>query len=88
VINYESVLSKKVKEMQPSGIRRYFDLAATMEGVISLGVGEPDFQTPWLVRKKALDVIERKRMVYSSNQGMADLRKDISDYLQRKYNIK
>lgn len=88
MINYESVLSKKVKEMQPSGIRRYFDLAATMEGVISLGVGEPDFQTPWLVRKKALDVIERKRMVYSSNQGMADLRRDISDYLQRKYNIK
>lgn len=88
MINYESVLSEKVKEMKPSGIRKFFDLAANMEGVISLGVGEPDFQTPWLIRKKALDVLEKKRMIYSSNQGLAELREDISEYLQRKYNIK
>ncbi len=86
--NYESVLSEKVKEMKPSGIRKFFDLAANMEGVISLGVGEPDFQTPWLIRKKALDVLEKKRMIYSSNQGLAELRECISEYLQRKYNIK
>ncbi|MDE6019441.1 MAG: aminotransferase class I/II-fold pyridoxal phosphate-dependent enzyme [Ruminococcus sp.] len=74
--------------MKPSGIRKFFDLAANMEGVISLGVGEPDFQTPWLIRKKALDVLEKKRMIYSSNQGLAELRECISEYLQRKYNIK
>ncbi|MBO5227104.1 MAG: aminotransferase class I/II-fold pyridoxal phosphate-dependent enzyme [Ruminococcus sp.] len=74
--------------MKPSGIRKFFDLAANTEGVISLGVGEPDFQTPWLVRKKALDVLERKRMIYSANQGMAELRQEIANYLDRKYNIK
>ncbi len=88
MFNYESVLSEKVKEMKPSGIRKFFDLAANTEGVISLGVGEPDFQTPWLVRKKALDVLERKRMIYSANQGMAELRQEIANYLDRKYNIK
>ncbi|MBQ8724894.1 MAG: aminotransferase class I/II-fold pyridoxal phosphate-dependent enzyme, partial [Oscillospiraceae bacterium] len=74
--------------MKPSGIRKFFDLAANTEGVISLGVGEPDFQTPWLVRKKALDVLERKRMIYSANQGMAELRQGIANYLDRKYNLK
>ncbi len=88
MFNYESVLSDKVKEMKPSGIRKFFDLAANTEGVISLGVGEPDFQTPWLVRKKALDVLERKRMIYSANQGMAELRQGIANYLDRKYNLK
>lgn len=88
VINYDSILSDKVKDMKPSGIRKFFDLAANMEGVISLGVGEPDFQTPWLIRKKALDVLERKRMIYSSNQGLTELRENIADYLERKYNLK
>lgn len=88
MINYDSVLSEKVKEMKPSGIRKFFDLAANTEGVISLGVGEPDFQTPWLVRKKALDVLERKRMIYSANQGLGELRSEISAYLDRKYSLK
>ncbi|MBQ8688501.1 MAG: aminotransferase class I/II-fold pyridoxal phosphate-dependent enzyme [Ruminococcus sp.] len=87
-MDYESILSEKVKEMKPSGIRKFFDLAANTEGVISLGVGEPDFQTPWAVRKTALDVLERKRMIYSANQGMNELREEISAYLDRKYNIK
>ncbi len=88
MINYDSVLSEKVKEMKPSGIRKFFDLAANTEGVISLGVGEPDFQTPWLVRKKALDVLERKRMIYSANQGLNELRQEIANYLDRKYTLK
>lgn len=87
MINYDELLSDKVKEMKPSGIRKFFDLASNMEGVISLGVGEPDFQTPWLIRKKALDVLEKKRMIYSSNQGLAELREGISEYLRRKYNL-
>lgn len=73
--------------MKPSGIRKFFDLAATMDGVISLGVGEPDFQTPWTVRNAAVDSLERKRMVYTANSGMAELRQEISNYVQRKYDI-
>ncbi len=87
MIDYESILSDKVKEMKPSGIRKFFDLAANTKGVISLGVGEPDFQTPWAVRKTAIDVLERKRMIYSANQGMEELRAEICNYLKRKYNL-
>lgn len=87
MINYDTLLSDTVKEMKPSGIRKFFDLAANTEGVISLGVGEPDFQTPWLIRKTALDVLERKRMIYSANQGLGELRHEISAYLNRKYHL-
>ena len=87
MLNYDTLLSDQVKKMKPSGIRKFFDLAATMEGVISLGVGEPDFQTPWTVRKAAVDSLERKRMVYTANSGMMDLRKEICNYIQRKYHI-
>ncbi|MGN0592777.1 MAG: aminotransferase class I/II-fold pyridoxal phosphate-dependent enzyme [Ruminococcus sp.] len=86
-MNYDTLLSDTVKEMKPSGIRKFFDLAANTEGVISLGVGEPDFQTPWLVRKTALDVLERKRMIYSANPGLGELRHEISAYLNRKYHL-
>lgn len=88
MINYDELLSDKVKEMKPSGIRKFFDLASNMEGVISLGVGEPDFQTPWLIRKKALDVLEKKRMIYSANKGLGELREGIAEYLERKYDLK
>ena len=87
MINYDSLLSEQVKKMQPSGIRKFFDVASMMEGVISLGVGEPDFQTPWVIRKEAVDILERKRIIYSANSGMMELRKEISTYLQRKYQI-
>ncbi|MBR4319655.1 MAG: pyridoxal phosphate-dependent aminotransferase, partial [Oscillospiraceae bacterium] len=60
-MNYEKILSSCVQNMKPSGIRRFFDLAATMDDVISLGVGEPDFSTPWSIRKEAIDVLERKK---------------------------
>ncbi len=82
-MNYESVLSKRVANLKPSGIRRFFVLAATMEGVISLGVGEPDFSTPWSIRKEAIDVLERKKIVYTANAGMADLRASVAKYLER-----
>jgi aminotransferase len=84
-MNYESILSKRVQHMKPSGIRKFFDLAAQMEGVISLGVGEPDFQTPWSVRKEAINVLERKRIVYTANPGLLQLREAISRYVSRKY---
>lgn len=87
MLNYDTLLSDQVKKMKPSGIRKFFDLAATMKGVISLGVGEPDFQTPWTVREAAIDSLERKRMVYTANSGMADLRHEISIYVKRKYDL-
>ena len=86
MINYDKVLSDKIKEIKPSGIRKFFDLAGSMEGVISLGVGEPDFQTPWIVRKSAINTLEKKRIIYTANSGLAELRKEISNYILKKNN--
>ncbi|MBR4100397.1 MAG: aminotransferase class I/II-fold pyridoxal phosphate-dependent enzyme [Oscillospiraceae bacterium] len=86
-MNYEKILSDRVRNMKPSGIRKFFDLAAQMDDVISLGVGEPDFQTPWSIRKTAINVLERKRIVYTANSGLMELRESISRYLKRKYNL-
>ena len=87
MLQYDTLLSEKVKEMKPSGIRKFFDAASLMKDVISLGVGEPDFQTPWAVRRAAIDSLEKKRMVYTANSGMADLRREIGRYLKKKYGI-
>ena len=88
MIDYSSVLNKDVLNIKPSGIRKFFDIAATMEDVISLGVGEPDFQTPWQIRKAGIESLERGRTRYSANSGMEALREEISKYLDRKYNTK
>lgn len=88
MIDYSSVLNKDVVNIKPSGIRKFFDIAATMEDVISLGVGEPDFQTPWQIRKAGIESLERGRTRYSANSGMELLREEICNYLDRKYNIK
>lgn len=88
MINYDKVLSDKIKEIKPSGIRKFFDLASTVDNVISLGVGEPDFQTPWSVRKTAIDTLEKKRIVYSANSGLAELRAEIAKYIDRKINVR
>lgn len=88
MINYDEVLSDKIKEIKPSGIRKFFDLASTVDNVISLGVGEPDFQTPWSVRKTAIDVLEKKRIVYSANSGLAELRAEIAKYIERKLHVR
>ena len=87
MIDYSKVLSKKVTEMKPSGIRRFFDIANTMENVISLGVGEPDFRTPWQVRSAAIRSLERANTRYTSNRGLEGLREEISRYVSRKYCI-
>ncbi len=87
MIDYDKVLSDKVKSIKPSGIRRFFDIASTMEGVISLGVGEPDFSTPWVIRKAAIKVLERKQVVYGPNLGIAPLRQAISDRLKKKHGV-
>ena len=87
MIDYGKVLNKTVTEMKPSGIRKFFDIAATMDDVISLGVGEPDFQTPWQIRKAGIESLERGKTKYTSNWGLIELRKEISKYLKRKFNL-
>jgi len=87
-MDYNKILSDKIKNIKPSGIRKFFDIAAQTEGVISLGVGEPDFPTPWSVRKVAIDTIERKRTVYTANPGLIELRKAICDRLDKKMGLK
>ncbi len=87
-MDYNKILSDKIKNIKPSGIRKFFDIAAQMEGVISLGVGEPDFPTPWSVRKVAIDTIERKRTVYTANPGLIELRKAICERIDKKTGLK
>ncbi|HRR75872.1 MAG TPA: aminotransferase class I/II-fold pyridoxal phosphate-dependent enzyme [Ruminococcus sp.] len=86
-MDYDKILSNKIKNIKPSGIRKFFDIAGTMEGVISLGVGEPDFNTPWVIRKAAINVLERKHIVYGPNKGLAPLRKAISDKINKKHKV-
>ena len=69
MMDYNSILSRQVQEIKPSGIRRFFELAAEMEDVISLGVGEPDFKTPWAIRQAGITSLERGRTHYSPNAG-------------------
>ena len=87
MIDYDKVLSDKIKNIKPSGIRKFFDIAGTMENVISLGVGEPDFSTPWVIRKAAIQVLERKHIVYGPNKGIAPLRSAISRRIKKKHGV-
>lgn len=80
-------ISQKVHEISPSGIRKYFDLLSSMDGAISLGVGEPDFVTPWPIREAGIFAIEKGFTMYTSNWGMIELRQSISQYLKRLYNV-
>lgn len=88
MINYSEVLNPTVSQIKPSGIRKFFDIAATMDDVISLGVGEPDFQTPWLIRKAGIASLERGKTKYTSNKGLEALCAEIAKYVTRKYNVK
>ena len=73
--------------IQPSGIRKFFDIASEMEDVVSLGVGEPDFDTPWHIRDEGIYSLEKGRTFYTSNSGLKPLREEISRYLNRRYNL-
>lgn len=88
MIDYNKILSKRVVNIKPSGIRKFFDIANEMENVISLGVGEPDFKTPWEIRRVAIENLEKGKTNYTANAGLQKLRDEISNYYQRKYNVK
>ena len=83
----ENMIKDNVKNMPPSGIRKYFDIVNEMEGVISLGVGEPDFVTPWNVREAGIYSIEQGHTHYSSNAGFIELRNEICKYLKRRFDL-
>ncbi len=87
MMDYSKVINPTVAEIKPSGIRKFFDIAATMDGVISLGVGEPDFRTPWQIRKAGINSLEKGKTKYTSNWGIAQLRSAVSDYVKRKYSL-
>lgn len=82
MIDYDKIIPQKIRDIQPSGIRKFFDIAQQVEGVISLSVGEPDFKTPWAARKEAINVLEKGRTAYTANAGLIQLRKEISLYLK------
>ncbi len=86
-MNYNQLLNPEVVNIQPSGIRRFFDLAETMSEVISLGVGEPDFPTPWQIRKAGIQSLEAGKTRYTSNSGLQSLRETVADYMERKYQL-
>src|SRR3954453_11344810 len=83
----KTYLSKKATELKPSGIRRFFDLAAGMEGVVSLGVGEPDFVTAWGVREAAISSLEQGFTSYTANAGLLELRQEISNYMKKQFKV-
>ena len=80
-------LNSKITGIQPSGIRKFFDIVSEMKDAISLGVGEPDFDTPWHIREEGIHSLERGRTFYTSNSGLKELREEITRYIKRKYNV-
>lgn len=88
MINYDNYLNKRLVEVKPSGIRKFFAIAEEMDNVISLGVGEPDFLTPWHIRQQGIDYLEKGSTRYTANAGLIELRQEISRYYARKYLVK
>ena len=87
-MDYDKLIAPAAKAMRPSGIRKFFDLAAEMPECISLGVGEPDFKTPWAVREAGIESLEHGRTRYTSNAGLKELRAEISRYLERRMGLR
>ena len=87
-MNYDKLLNPVIVAEKPSGIRRFFDMASTMEDCIVLGVGEPDFKTPWSIREAGITSLEKGRTFYTSNSGLIPLRREICNYLNRRFDLK
>lgn len=85
-MDYDSLMNINAVKMKPSGIRKFFDIAQQIDGVISLGVGEPDFKTPWKVRQAAIETLEKGRTCYTANAGIIELRQEIAAYLKSSIN--
>ena len=88
MIDYDSVVSRRVRDIKPSGIRKFFDILENMTDAISLGVGEPDFPTPWHIRDAGIYSLEKGFTKYTSNAGMNDVRREICRYLERRFDLR
>lgn len=88
MIDYDRFLNKRIVDIKPSGIRKFFSIAQEMDNVISLGVGEPDFLTPWHIRQQGIDTLERGSTRYTANAGLAELRSEISKFYAENYLVK
>lgn len=86
-MNYEQILNQKIQDIKPSGIRKFFDIMEDMTDAISLGIGEPDFVTPWHIRDAGIYSLERGHTKYTSNAGMLQLRREISNYMNRRFDL-
>lgn len=87
MLDYEALLARRVQTLKPSGIRRFFDLTQQMDNVISLGVGEPDFKTPFDIRQAGIRTLQQGKTWYSANAGMLELRAEIASYLDRRFSL-
>ena len=87
MIDYDKILSRRAVAIKPSGIRKFFDIAAEMDDVISLGVGEPDFKTPWNIRRAGIESLERGHTWYTANSGLMQLREAACGYLKRRFTL-
>ena len=87
MMDYSKILSQRIQQIPPSGIRKYFDLLESMEGGISLGIGEPDFPTPWHIRDAGIYSLEKGFTKYTPNAGLSDLRRSISRYMKRRFDL-
>lgn len=87
MIDYQNFLNDKIKQVKPSGIRKFFDIAVEMDNVISLSIGEPDFQTPWHIRQAGIKSLEKGKTWYTPNKGFIELRKEICNYYKRRFNL-
>ena len=87
MIDYNKVLSKTVVDLKPSGIRKFFDLLADMDDVVSLTIGQPDFVTPWHIREAGIESLEKGKTYYTANAGTIELRKEIATYLHRRFSL-
>ena len=87
MIDYSKILSKTVVETPKSGIRKFFDLMSTMDDVVGLTVGEPDFQTPWHIREAGIENLERGKTYYTANAGLMELRSEINNYMTRRFGV-
>ncbi len=87
MIDYNKMLSDTVREIKPSGIRKFFDLLSDMDNVVSLTVGQPDFVTPWHIREAAIESLEKGKTYYTSNAGTAEVRCELAKYLKRRFNL-
>ncbi len=88
MMDYSSLINRSAAGLKPSGIRKFFDIAAEMDEVISLSVGEPDFKTPWHVREVGIDTLHKGRTKYSPNRGFTELLVEISRYMERRFELK